>query len=253
MKKWMFVLFISMLVIAGCGQSNEETESNNGEVPAAIEANLDIPETADKDEEVTLSVTVTQGEEAVEDADEVKFEIWKEGQKEDSEVINSTHDADGRYIAAKTFSEDGVYLVQSHVTARSMHTMPQKQIIVGDAEEQEHHDHGDEADAEGHDHGHSDSVAITLEAPDKLQANKAANLKATILHEEKALEGAMVRLEIVNNKDEHQVAWVDMEEENAGDYETSHTFKASGKYKVVVHVENEEGLHEHIEKELTVE
>ncbi|MDQ0273012.1 FixH family protein [Cytobacillus purgationiresistens] len=247
MKKWMFVLFISMLVITGCSQSDEESDSNNGEVPAALEASLEVPESAEKDEEVPLTVVVTQGDEAVEDANEVKFEVWMEGKKEESEIIEAEHESDGKYVAAKTFTEDGVYMIQSHVTARSMHTMPQQQLTVGHVEAE--HDHGDE----GSDHSHAEDVKIELITSEGIKAEEETEMTVQILKEDKALADANVRLEVVQDSDEHNIAWVDMEEAKAGEYVTAHTFTASGKYIVVVHVENDEGLHEHVDVELTVE
>ena len=96
-----------------------------------------------------MAAVVTQGDEKVEDADEVVFEVWEEGKKDDSVKIESTNEKDGLYTAETTFDHDGLFHVQVHVTARGLHTMPIKEVTVGNGgtyEEatcsEEEHEHG---------------------------------------------------------------------------------------------------------------
>ncbi|OLN23814.1 hypothetical protein BTO30_02385 [Domibacillus antri] len=132
MKKWMAVLFMMLVfVLAACGE-----EKVNEETPAKlepIEAKLTVPETAALNEKVTISTTVRQNGEAVDDADEVKYEIWKDGAKEEGEMIEAEAKGDGVYSIQKAFDEEAVYYVQVHVTARGLHTMPKSPVAVGNA------------------------------------------------------------------------------------------------------------------------
>jgi hypothetical protein len=140
--------FILMLILAACGGSDEH-EGHGGEEKSSenegkadhgneegsmkmLEVDLQSPETVEKGETVTIEAMVMYGEEHVADADEVVFEVWKEGSKDDSEMIEATNDGDGMYSIETTFDQEGVYFVQSHVTARDMHNMPKKEIKVGE-------------------------------------------------------------------------------------------------------------------------
>lgn len=114
----------------GCsnGSTKEET------VPQIIEVSVKTkPEILIVNKEITIVAKVTQGEDIVDDADEVKFEIWKEGEKEDQheEVEAKWNKSEGVYYVEKIFEEQGIYNVIAHVTARGMHSMPKVQIEVG--------------------------------------------------------------------------------------------------------------------------
>src|SRR5699024_12157386 len=82
-----------------------------------------------------LEAYVTYGDEAVPDADEVDFEIWEMCDKDNSEHETPTNNDDGTYTLEYTFEEDGIYEVYAHTTAHDMHTMPKKEIKVGEGGE----------------------------------------------------------------------------------------------------------------------
>ncbi|WP_156509930.1 hypothetical protein [Rossellomorea aquimaris] len=54
----------------------------------------------------------------------------------------------GIYTIKKTFKEEGIYYVQTHVTARDMHVMPKKQFVVGEVSAEEMK--ADESEGEDH-------------------------------------------------------------------------------------------------------
>ena len=94
MKKlslFMLVSFLALL-IAACGNSNEDNGAKDDEKLEAIQAKLDVPEKGEKGETISLSTKVTQGDEDVEDAGEVKYEIWKNDHKEESEMIERSEE-----------------------------------------------------------------------------------------------------------------------------------------------------------------
>ncbi|WP_203364156.1 FixH family protein [Bacillus sp. REN10] len=151
MKKYgMIAVICSLFLLGACGQ---QKQPNENATPQPIVAELTVPEKAAVNEEVALITKVTQGEEIVSDADEVVYEVWQEGKKEDSEMIEAKKDKEENYIAKKTFPQDGIYHVQVHVTARGLHTMPKKPITIGQgqstdstqtpAETEEHQQHSD--------------------------------------------------------------------------------------------------------------
>ncbi|MCS0542780.1 FixH family protein, partial [Aeromonas veronii] len=60
------------------------------------------------------------------------------------------------------------------------------------------------------------------------------------------LTKARVRYEIYKEgSDKHD--WVDTKETNSGEYTSSYSFTEGGTYTIIIHVENDNGLHEHEE------
>ncbi|MGP4105551.1 FixH family protein [Virgibacillus sp. L01] len=239
MKKMMTLLFI-IIVLAACGQSEDTDTGASGDVVKAIDAKLDVPEKADKDQDITFSVTVTQDNKPVEDASEVEFEIWKDGLKDKSEMIAAEHTGDGEYTVQKSFDEAGVYHVQSHVSARTMHTMPKAEISIGDVKTTTKEDKNKQEADKSHSH-----LSINLQQPEKITAGKEATFEVEVLQEEEVLKNASITLENwQKNKENHE--WIDMSETSPGTYETTTTFKNSGTHIVNVHVKKEE-IHGHKE------
>lgn len=124
-----------VLVIAGCGAPLQGSQTALP-TPRMIDVELSLPETAEPGETVRIAAWVTLDGENVENADEVEFEIWKHGQREHAEHTHGTHIGDGIYVMERSFAEDGVYYVISHVTVEEMHNMPRKRIIVGEVDPQ---------------------------------------------------------------------------------------------------------------------
>lgn len=116
-----------VFVLLGCSR-----DDTTAEPVEPIEVELQVPEKGKVNEPIEISATVTQGDELVADADEVIFEIWKDGNKEECEMIGYDFHENGTYSIVTTFTDEGVFHVQVHVTARRMHVMPTKQITIGD-------------------------------------------------------------------------------------------------------------------------
>ncbi|WP_404431410.1 FixH family protein [Sutcliffiella horikoshii] len=157
MKKVLLVVVPFSLLLVGCTSAPEEETSLE-----IVEVEITLPEKVKEEEKVAVRTLVTQGEEKVEDAKEVQIEIWNvEEGKENSELLDAEHVGDGVYEVKHSFEEKGVYRVQSHVTARDMHVMPTKQLVVGDMSQEEidaileseveEEEHGDSGDS-GHHH-----------------------------------------------------------------------------------------------------
>ncbi|GKW47500.1 FixH family protein [Planococcus sp. NCCP-2050] len=130
MKKLLW-LGMPILLLAACG-SNDDDSAGAGDSTQIVEVEITTPQEAEVAEEVTLSVTVTQGSETVEDADEVVYEVWQSGDRDNSEMIEAEHTENGIYEAETVFEEEGLYYMQAHTTARRLHVMPKQEITVGD-------------------------------------------------------------------------------------------------------------------------
>lgn len=132
MKKFVVLLFIISLILAGCNK--KETEEH---LPKILNVELQVsPKSAAVQEIVTFQAKVTYGNEIVTDADDVSFEIWRDNQEE-STTYKATHSKNGLYVLEKRFDKEGRYYVYAHVTAKSMHTMPKEEFSIGNVTLQE--------------------------------------------------------------------------------------------------------------------
>ncbi|MDY0393379.1 FixH family protein [Virgibacillus halophilus] len=196
----MHTLFVLMLLSA-CGASN--SEKANGEIDQldVLKASLHVPDHADKGEKIKLKTNVTYGDEKVTDADEVKYEVWVDGDKEKtSHMIEAKNNKDGSYSIETTFDKDAVYSVQVHVDAKTQHTMPMQQITIGKVKEKKKHTAANNHHHEKMDSGQGNGVSIHFMAPDKPKAGKDANLMVHINLNKQPLQDAKVRLEIWKGK-----------------------------------------------------
>nr|WP_263314023.1 FixH family protein [Mammaliicoccus sp. Marseille-Q6498] len=126
------LLVISVLVACGKDKEKEHDHSDHksSDKPQALKVDLNVPKEGKKGEEVELSAKVTLGDEKVKDADEVMFEIIKDGDKKTSQMKKVKENKDGLYSLKYKFDEPGTYNVTSHVTAKDQHTMPNKDITI---------------------------------------------------------------------------------------------------------------------------
>ena len=254
--KHFFVLALLLMFLTACnsGTNNNENSKEN-EMPQMVEVEILLPENIEPNEEVTIQARVTQGDEMVDDASEVMFEVWQRGQEEDHDMIEGTNDGDGIYSFTKSF-EEGFYFVVAHTTARDLHVMPRDEFTVGnptpiedetDEEEHEIHNHGHSG---GHHHHHAD-LDIIFEAGHHLHTNEETTLKVTVKKEDSPLTKATVKFEIWH-EDAERREFIDAEEISDGTYTTTYTFTEKGKHNINIHIENEH-LHEHQLEEVHVD
>ncbi|MFN2747517.1 MULTISPECIES: FixH family protein [Bacillus] len=144
--KWIVLLFLAIGLTA-CGQTEKPAASD--ENPKVLTAKLSAPEQVAKNEKAVIKATVLYGDEPVADADEVEFESWKAGSKEESQLQKAKHEGKGVYSIEKSFPDDGHYKIQVHVTAKNQHTMPVADMTVGSPGD-EHQ--GDDEKEETHHH-----------------------------------------------------------------------------------------------------
>jgi len=264
-KLWSGVLFTSLVILAvACGESepNNTGPTNVNDINLdPLEAELMIPESADPGEELTLEVVVTQGEEMVDDASEVIFEVWMDGEKSDSEMIEADLPGlDGMYDVSYVFQEEALYKVQPHVTARGSHVMPLGEIVVGDVvieESSQEENGGNDVNHDDHEnsaasHGQlQEDLSLVWETVETASVNEEVRLVVQIDRKNAAWIEGDVRFEIWKHGDElHE--WLDGEEVAAGRYETVHSFSNEGDYHVMVHLEDED-IHEHVQYSVTIE
>ena len=243
-KIGLFILIVVLGALTACGKGKEEEVPTEVKAPEMLEVELTVSETADVDETVEMKAFVTQGDEKIEDADEVVFEVWEEGKKSDSEMIDTVNEKGGIYTAEKSFDHDGLFHVQVHVTANGIHSMPLKEVVVGDGgnyDEQPEPDH----------HYHTEGFSMKFMTPEEVAANSNEKLVVQIQLDNEPYEKLNVRYEIWSDLSEKH-EWVDAEETKAGEYVADFSFKEASTYHVQIHVEDDKDLHEHIEHEIIV-
>lgn len=230
-------LIIGLAILGACGKSGN-TETVKEVLPLNVE--LTVTEQAEVGETVKMEALVTYGDENVEDADKVVYEVWEEGKKDDSVMIDSVNEKNGLYTAETSFDHDGLFHIQVHVDARQLHTMPVKEVTIGDGAEQ-HDDHAE------HEHGHTEGFSLHFMKPENAVIEEETELVSHVQIDGQPLENANVRYEVWSDVTGEKHIWIDTEETVAGEYAASYTFSEIGTYSVKIHVENDDGLHEHEE------
>jgi hypothetical protein len=248
LKKFLLVLCTCIIVFftSACNESKNNGNAESIEIPPILKVDLQVdndhPNIGDS---VTISAKVTQGDEAVEDASDVSFEVWEQGS--DHEMIVGVHKGNGVYAINKKFDKEGLYSIVSHVTARDQHSMPKIELTVGNPSELEdtkNHAHSDHSHAEG-------NIAIELNVTDKLITNKPILLETIATLDGKSITNSIVKFEIWEKSDTRH-EFVETEEVESGVYQAMFEFKKNGTFTVIIHIQNE-ALHEHIERKLIVE
>lgn len=163
MKKfWLATAVVAVLMVGCNGEENVETSA--GDVSMHIvEVEILTPEQVNANEPVLLEAQVIQGDEFVNDADDVTFEVWESGLRDQGQMLDGVLTEDGKYSVEHTFAHDGVYYVYAHTNARGLHIMPKQQMTVGNPDlskvlpddsssSMEHMNKEDESDHSGAEH-----------------------------------------------------------------------------------------------------
>ena len=238
----MLGVMIGLVLLAACGK---ETDDGSAVEVLPLEVELTVTEKADVGDTVKMEALVTYGDEKVSDADKVVYEVWEEGKKDDSVMIDSVNEKDGTYTAETSFEHDGLFHVQVHVDAKDLHTMPVKQVTIGEgAHAESEHAEGEE---HGHEHGHADGFALHFVKPENAMTGEDTELMTHLQIDGQPLVKGNVRYEVSSDVLGEKHLWIDADETEQGEYTAVYTFEEKGSYTVNIHVKNSEGLHEHEE------
>ncbi|SES93901.1 YtkA-like [Oceanobacillus limi] len=265
MNKTLIKLFLGTLLIitlAACTNNDSNADDQEEEL-ATLDVELQVSEAIEVNEKLEMKAAVTYGDEPVPDAEEVEYEVWEEGQKDNSILIEATNHEDGSYTAETTFEKDGIFHVQVHVTAEGLHTMPKQEVTVGDGgnypdaesgeDGENEHNHESDDNDDGDSHHHSEGFTMEFTELESVSINKQFPLEVNLTMDGEVLSAADVNFEIWSEENSDQHEWVSAEETKPGNYTTTYQFSEKGIYNIQIHVENEDGLHEHEQYEITVE
>lgn len=246
LRKFSLIGFIFILLTACSPNKPAQDEMVH---PLTVEFRVE-PKPVKAGEVTTVQVLVKQGEELVEDAQEVEFEIWEKGQ-EQHDMVPAENKGNGIYSIMEKFHKPTTYYVMYHVTARDMHSMKRMEVVVeGDSAEHSPSE-GTAANHQHHEGEHDHAGAlIHLMMNHPPVANDPVELTTHVQHEDKPLTGAEVKFEYWTGENEtHQ--FIDATEKSPGEYVAQATFPSSGEYKVKTHVEKGD-IHDHTESTVTV-
>lgn len=234
-----------MMLITGC--STEQPAPAKVEMPLPINVSFQVDPMLLKTGEVaTIQVEVKQGDELVEDADEVEFEIWKENQ-EKHDMVPAENKGEGVYSIMERFHDPGTYFIMYHVTARDMHSMKEMQVVVEGAQQPAPATEAPKQEVGHHHHG----TVIHFMPEQEVKANQETSFTAHIQTEDnQSLSGGKVQFEYWKGE-EKKHEFVDAAEKEAGHYVAKITLPSAGQYQVKTHLEKGE-IHDHITTPLVV-
>lgn len=233
------ILVVLIISLVACNDTQEE---NNDDI-AMLDVEFNVPDEVDVGETVELEAIVTYGDEDVTDADDVNFEVWEKGDEENSDRYDATNHGDGTYTAEVTFEKDGIFEMYAHTTARDLHTMPKREITVGEGGNYENVDDENSFHTEGFD--------LNFKDIGKVKIDEEVSLNVEVTLDDEHLSDANVRFELWMDDEDDDRTWIDAEETDE-QYEAIHTFTEPGSYHIQIHVENDEDLHEHAQYEVEV-
>lgn len=123
-----------VMMLAGCSRNDRGNEhmlaaAESSMVPIKVELSWS-PEDISANDKVTFTAVVTQDGDPVDDAKEVMFEIVDTADSGKITKLEGTSNGDGSYSGDNIFEQAGKYKVTSHVTARTQHSMPTKELVV---------------------------------------------------------------------------------------------------------------------------
>ena len=127
MKKMIFSFLVTCSILVGCDEQTMVEEA----LPVMVDVEIKTATNLNVNEIIQLEAYVSKAGEPVNDAQEVKFEVWESGMRDNATTIQGENSDDGTYTATYTFEHDGVYYMFAHTTVGDLHVMPKKQFIVG--------------------------------------------------------------------------------------------------------------------------
>lgn len=146
--QYLSVFLLSLFLIA-CSVDKEAVSLYKQEKPLEIDISVPHPVLLNKPH--VFEAVLRQDGEVVDDAEYVRFTIWKKDSSSQNETIVATNAGNGVYTVERIIDRDGIYYVKVNASANGSRIMPTKQFIVGEITEEiesvkkqdkeQHHEH----------------------------------------------------------------------------------------------------------------
>ncbi|UGB32172.1 MULTISPECIES: FixH family protein [Bacillaceae] len=78
----------------------------------------------------SIQLHITQMDNDINHADDVRIDVWKDGEESEKETYEATYDGKGMYVVDLMLEESGSYKVMYHVTAKEQHVMNEVPLTV---------------------------------------------------------------------------------------------------------------------------
>ena len=125
---WAWPLLLAALL---CGCTAKAAATDESGLPPHLTVNLHLPAKLETGAQSVFTVEVLKGGKPLENADKAEFIIWPEGKKEASVTVKANEASPGVYTVSHTITEEGLYVVQSRISAANEQVMPAKRFAVG--------------------------------------------------------------------------------------------------------------------------
>jgi len=271
------VLAVFTLILAACSDDNTnatgDADSENTETleyePEEINTDTDVCEVCGmsiEDDEYATEV-ILENDKVLKFDDLGDLYVWldeSENEKVEAKFVRDFNTKDWIQLEDATFVYDEEISTPMGFGVISFKDTKDAEAYIDDnsfgdlltAEDLDNHEWDVDDDHEGHDnHDHgfdTEGFDMHFTEPEDVTVGEEMELEVSLTIDEEALEDANVRYEIWVENHEDNTDWEDADENDTGIYVADYAFEENGTYRIQIHVEDDKGLHEHMEYEVNV-
>jgi hypothetical protein len=123
------VILLLGILVSGCTTKTSETDENG--FLSHLTVDLHLPKQLELGSKSDFSVEVFKNSRPFERAEQAEFIFWPEGNKEEAITVKTTESSPGVYSVSHSVTKEGIYLVQSRISAKNEKVLPIKRFAVG--------------------------------------------------------------------------------------------------------------------------
>jgi hypothetical protein len=127
--KLLVVLLLIGVCLTGCTAKITETDESG--LPPHLTVEMHLPKQLEIGSKNNFSVEVFKNNQPLEHAELAEFIFWPEGNKEAAITVKATESSPGVYLVSHSITQEGIYLVQSRISAKNEKVLPIKRFAVG--------------------------------------------------------------------------------------------------------------------------
>lgn len=131
------LLSFMLLILSACSLELKQDVAKQYKEEEPLMADIIIPDSLSTNRDTPFQVVLTQGEEKVDSADYVHFEIWKQDGSIKFEMEQAEEVGNGTFQLSKKLESEGLYFIKVHASSGDSIIMPKNQFIVGELSESE--------------------------------------------------------------------------------------------------------------------
>ncbi|MFC0560876.1 FixH family protein [Halalkalibacter alkalisediminis] len=124
-----FTIFFLSIIIMGCSLNEGTEEFYRQENVLKVE--IIIPEEIETGEGFDIQALMSQSDGEVPELENIKFYIWKDGEREENQSFQPEHVGNGMYTINSMIHKEGLYFVKVEANTNQSKVLPTKQFMVG--------------------------------------------------------------------------------------------------------------------------